>query len=165
MNRRSCYVAAIGSLAALCLASAPATAKPADVQTGRYKATGDIAFTFTVKKGPCPPGTPESKVFSCFFGVTDPKYLLDCPDAAGYQPDYEDFVSFPYNMRIPKNGKISDVSEAYYSNGVVASTTIFKIKIKKNGTAKGWVKKEAPTDWGPAGTCSTGKLSFTAKRK
>ena len=158
-------MAVIGSLAAICLASAPVTAKPADVQNGRYKATGELAFTFTVKKGACPPGTPPTKVFSCFYGDSDPKYLLDCPDAAGYQPDYEDYISFPYNMRIPKSGKISDVSNAYYSDGTVASTTTFQLKIKKNGTAKGWVKKEAATDWGPAGTCSSGKLSFTAKRK
>lgn len=156
---------AIGSVTALCLASGPATAKPADVQNGRYKATGDLAFTFTIKKGACPPGTLPTKVFSCFYGDSDPKYLLDCPDAAGFQPDYEDYISFPYNMRIPKSGKISDVSNAYYSDGSVASTTTFQVKIKKNGTAKGWVRKEAPTNWGPAGTCSSGKLSFTAKRK
>ena len=159
----SLRIVALATVAALSLAVSPASAKSGP-QTGTYKAQGDISYRFSVTKAACPPGTPANKRYYCFSGLDDPEHLMDCPDAAGYQPDYSDYVSFPYNVRIPKNGRIVEVSEAYFSDGVVASTTEFHIKIKRNGRASGWVKMDAITTWGPPGTCTTGKLAFTAKR-
>lgn len=154
------------TVAATCLIVTPAAAKPGP-QTGTYKAkgAGGVSFRFTIQKAACPPGTPPTKMFYCFSGFDEPKPLMNCPDGPGYQPDYYDYVVLPYNVRIPKSGRFMEVSKGYYSNGVVASTSEFHVKIKRNGTATGWLRKEAPTTWGTPTTCSTGKLSFTAKRK
>ena len=153
----------LAAVAALSLTVAPASAKSGP-QTGTYRATGDISFRFSVKKDACPPGTPANKIYYCFFGIDDPQHLMDCPDQAGYQPDYSDYISFPYNYRIPRNGRIVNVGKGYFSTGVVATTTEFHVKIKRNGKASGWVKKDAITTWGPPATCTTGKLTFTATR-
>lgn len=159
---RACLIA---SAALMSLVATPAMAKNNGFQTGVYKTTGGVAFSFTIKKGECPTvNGGKSKAGYCFSGYGDPMHTMDCPDGAGFQPDYEDYITFPYNARIPSNGKIKVAMNSYFSSEEVAGTTYFDIKIKRNGKATGSVQKDAVTTWGTPATCTTGVLRFTAKR-
>lgn len=141
----------------------PAAAKGGP-RTGTYQATGGIEFRFTVTKEQC--RLPKGKLVSgyCLTGIDDPKATVDCPAGEGYQPDYQDYPSFPYLTKIPKNGKITWNATTYFANGEEAGKSYFSIKVKRNGTAKGWVQLDRVSTWGTPTTCSTGKLTFTAKR-
>jgi len=163
MKTRSLLASLIASLALLAMI-APASAKPKGFQTGTYTTTGDIAFQFTVKKGSCPTATGgKAKKGYCFSGFGDPQHVMDCPAGAGFQPDYSDYITFPYNARIPTNGKVTAKLYSYFSNDEIAGTTYFNIKIDRKGKATGSVTKESVTTWGTPATCTTGPLRFKAK--
>ncbi|HRY09669.1 MAG: hypothetical protein KDB83_02305 [Actinobacteria bacterium] len=149
---------------ALVLAGVTPAAAKSGPKTGTYRSTGDIEFRFTVTKEQC--RLPKGKLVNgfCLSGIDKPQAPVDCPDGEGYQPDYSDYPSFPYLARIPKNGKVNWSSTTFFASGDEAGKNYFSIKIKRNGTAKGWVRLDRVSTWGIPTTCSTGKLNFTAKR-
>lgn len=155
---------AVASLTIVAVGVTPAAAKQTGPRTGPYKATGAVAFDFTVQKDLCRlKGGKQSRGY-CLTGKTDLKLLVDCPDGTGYQPDYEDFLALPYQAKIPKNGKLNWKAESFFANGDLAGTSRLFMKVKRNGTAKGWAQLDVVTTWGTPATCTTGKLTFTAKR-
>lgn len=153
----------VASCALVLAAVSPAAAKSGP-KTGTYKASGDIEFRFTVTKEEC--RLPKGKLVKgyCLTGIDEPLATVDCPSGEGYQPDYNDYPIFPYLTKIPKNGKLNWSSTTYFASGDEAGKNYFSIKVKRNGTAKGWLRKENVSTWGIPTTCSTGQLKFTAKR-
>lgn len=165
MKSRLFFTTALVLVAMLTVLAAPSSAKKKGFKTGTYTASGDIAFKFTIKKAACSTyGGGAPKQGYCFSGFGDPKHAMDCPEGSGMQPDYSDYVTFPYNVRIPSSGRLSVTMYSYFSQDVIAGTTWFNIKLGRNGKASGSVKKDAVTTWGTPATCTTGELKFTAKR-
>lgn len=152
---------AVTSLTIVALGVAPAGAKQPGPKPGTYKATGGLQFSFTVQKELCRlPGGRQARG-NCLTGVAEPRLLLNCPDGV---TGYEDFLALPYLARIPANGKLTWKAEEFFASGESAGTSRLYIKVKPNGTAKGWAQLDVATTPGAPVTCTTGKLKFTAKR-
>jgi hypothetical protein len=155
----------IGSAQAA-VASRPPTLATA-VQTGVYKASGDIAFKILLSSGECPDVNHGNvlKRGTCLAAYGDPRVTMDCPDGAEFQPDYETPLVLPYNVFVPKTGRVTVTTYSYFSDGLEAGRTTFSIVVKANGTARGSVVSDQVTTWGLPTTCSSGRRAFTARHK
>lgn len=137
-------------------------------QVGWYPVTGAVSLTLSLVKGECWTGPDQSgarKKGICLSG-DEPTVHMDCPDGAGFQPDYETPVpGLPYMALLPKSGSLTSSSTEYFSNNEVAGHTNFHVKVTKSGKASGWVSMDEVTTWGTPTTCESGRLAFRGKRK
>jgi hypothetical protein len=143
-----------------------ASARATSVQTGVYKASGDIAFKIYLVKGECPDyATGIVKHGTCLAAYPDPRVSMDCPAGAGFQPDFVTPIPLPYNVFLPKSGRLTVTTVTSDANGLEAGHTTFSIVLRSNGTANGSVLREQVTTWGTRTTCTSGPLKFAAKHK
>ena len=84
----------------------------------------------------------------CLTGIDEPLATIDCPEGEGTSPTTTITRSFPYLTKIPKNGKVNWSSTTYFASGDEAGKNYFSIKVKRNGTAKGWLRKDNVSTWG-----------------
>jgi hypothetical protein len=156
----------LGPLLALGICAAPAPAKSSGhPQTGRYKATptAGAAFDFRIADRVCPRqgrgGNQHQRKGSCFVPGTLPTFDLACP--SGYVLRNDTYALF--NVLLTSAGKLS--SPAVSSNGEIGA---FHLTVDTKGHAKGYfeVTLKRPTDdvTGTTETCSTGRITFTARR-
>jgi hypothetical protein len=153
----------------------PASAMPAStrtaveqaVRTGVYKATGDVAFTIYLVKSECPDLNDNGTVKRglCLAAYPEPRIQMDCPAGAEFQPDFITPISLPYNVFLPKSGRLTVTTFTYSADGLEAGHTTFAIVVKKDGTASGSVVRDQVTTWGTRANCTSGPLTFTARHK
>jgi hypothetical protein len=143
-----------------------AYASALSIRTGVYKASGDIAFKIYLVSGECPDyASGIVKRGTCLAAYPDPRVSMDCPAGAGFQPDFITPIPLPYNVFLPKSGRLTVTTVTSDANGLEAGHTTFSIVVKSNGTASGSVVREQFTTWGTRTTCTSGPLKFTAKHK
>lgn len=141
-------------------------ARTASIQTGVYKASGDITFRISLVTGECPDyASGIVKRGTCLAAYPEPRVSMDCPAGAGFQPDFITPIALPYNVFLPKSGRLTVTTVTSDANGQEAGHTTFSIVVKGNGTASGSVVREQTTTWGTRTTCTSGPLKFTAKHK
>jgi hypothetical protein len=138
----------------------------ASIRVGVYKVSGDITFKIYLVASECPDyATGIVKRGTCLAAYPDPRVSMDCPTGAGFQPDFIAPLPLPYNVYLPKSGRLTVTTVTSDANGLKAGHTTFSIVVKSNGTASGSVVREQFTTWGTRTTCTTGPLKFTAKHK
>lgn len=148
------------------LPTGAAYAKATPVQTGVYKASGDIRFKIRIVKAECPDyASGIVKRGTCLAAYPDPRISMDCPEGAGFQPDFITPIPLPYNVFLPKSGRLTVTTITTNASDQEAGHTTFSIVVKRNGTASGSVVREQFTTWGTRTTCTSGPLKFTAKHK
>ncbi len=168
-TRARCVGASIVALIALC--AAPATAKaPA---TGTFKATGKVAFKFSIHKGRCvsPPknlNNPKARPGKarkgfCFYSGDDPHVNPTCP-AGGSITGLQALVSAFSRLRLSKSGSMHLRTYSYTSDPDPVGFTELSIHVSGK-RASGFVRT---TDQvfvnGAPSPCDTGKLTFTAHK-
>jgi hypothetical protein len=171
MHARARCVAAL-IVALLALGATAATAKaPA---TGSFKATGQIAFNFSIHKGKCVPppknlNNPKARPGKarkglCFSSGDDPPVNPTCP-AGGSISGLQALVSSFSRLRLSKSGSLH--LKAYgYGSDPNTPVNYTELSLKVSGKkASGFVRT---TDQvfvnGSPSTCDTGKLAFTAHK-
>lgn len=131
-------------------------AKKKAFKTGTYKATGGVSFEFRVQKNQCHNELLQIKRGYCFNSDSNGGWVnMDCPD-----PYVDDTTRFfvPSNIVIPRSGKINFKSDESDDS---RDALVFKMTLKTNGRATGSVSLTSLLH--PRG-CTSGKLSFSAKR-
>jgi len=156
----------LAAMLALGICVAPAAAKSAGHPlTGRYKAmsSAGTAFDFRIADRVCPRqgrgGNQHQRKGSCFVPGTPPTFDLACP--SGYVLRNDTYPLF--NTLLTAAGKLS--SPAVSSNGEIGA---FHITVDTKGRAKGYfevtLKRSTDDVTGTTETCSTGRITFTARR-
>lgn len=120
--------------------SRPGTAESAGYATGLTQERVSLTAT-----------TPNSKPRYLLVGggpTATPRVAMDCPEGPEFQPDYVTPIALPWNVLLPKTGRLTATTYTNVSNGVEVGHTTFSIVVKKNGTATGSVVREEQTTGG-----------------
>lgn len=152
------------AIALFAIAAPTAGAASKGFKTGTYEATGPYSFTFTVSKNTCISSSNKKQRGYCFRAYGKPDVPMICPAGEGFQPNYTGFVSTPFNELLPKSGRFRSDISTFFTNGEVAGTTYFNMKLSKNGRASGALSLTEKTIRGAPGECTSGNLAFSAKR-
>ena len=147
--------------------TAVAVASP---ETGTYKATGAIAFRFSLSRGKCYLAPKNLKNFRarrgaygtgfCFNSTSEPGVNPKCPDGASIDGDTASLDLFE-RLRLAGNGTLHVKAYTYASAAQPIGYTELDLTVK-GAKATGYIRL---TDEDGAGvSCDTGKLSFTARR-
>lgn len=170
-SRARRLVVLLASLLALGACVGVATAKaPA---TGTFKASGSIAFKFSIKKGKCksPPknlNNPNARAGKakkglCFYSGDDPGVTPNCPQG-GSITGLQALVSSFSRLRLSKSGSLHLRAYGYSSGPDPVEFTELSLKVSGK-KASGFVRT---TDQvfvnGSPSECDTGNLKFTAAR-
>lgn len=163
-------VLVVTATAAFSVGATGVAAKPAP-QTGPYKATGKVAFKFTLVRARCPLAPNNLKndkarrgavgLGLCFRTIDVPTVRVVC--SAGPTNTLYVALSPISGLRLTRNRTLHVKAYTYPAN----STTPIgytELSLTLKGTrGTGFVR--TTEDDGPLGTCDTGKLTFTARRK
>jgi hypothetical protein len=140
---------------------------------GKYKASGQISFKFTLKKGKCylPPknlNNPKARRGKygkglCFSSPDDPQVNITCPQGGSISGE-QAIVSIFSRLRLSKSGSMH--VKAYSYTSAPDPVGYDEISIKVSGSkATGFVRKtdqifvnDQPSE------CDTGELKFTAHK-
>ncbi|HEY1593954.1 MAG TPA: hypothetical protein VGF74_01055 [Thermoleophilaceae bacterium] len=141
--------------------------------TGKFKASGGVAFTFTIHKGKCVPppknlnnpmaGHGPARKGLCFNSGDDPPVNITCPQGASISGETALVSSFS-RLRLSKSGSMHLRAYAYTSAPDPVGFTELSIKVS-GSKATGFVREtdqvfvnDQPVE------CDTGKLKFTARK-
>jgi hypothetical protein len=162
-RRRGRFVALASALAVGLAIAAAASAAP---QTGSFKATGAIKFTFRITKGRCV-GAPKNlsnpnarrgkaaKGF-CFSSTSSPTVRLSC--ITGETAAIQEMSG----LRLSSKGTLHVRAYSYYGGNISAGFTELDLNVR-GARASGFVRVSW-IDSAGSPTCETGQLAFTAKR-
>jgi hypothetical protein len=153
IQRRSglAIMAVIGVLAALPALSVAAGGFKLGSYSGKTSQHYKIAFRLVHAPG-CPGRNPTLATY-CLSTKTQAYLALKCPDGTGSN-NYIDILG-----RLNKAGVLKGTSHG--SNEIVNQ---IYVKVTRKGTISGWVKfVQAESIEGTGPTCSSGKVTFSAK--
>lgn len=161
---------AIASLV-FAVSSLPAYAKSKGFKTGVYTATGDVTFTFKVKKGTCYSQAKKKQLRGYCLTMRDlPRVAMNCPDVAGAVKDHETNVSLPSGVHIPNSGRLNSTLKQYTTPTSTKPATLigetkFSLKLGRKGKASGSLTTwEDETSSTVTVRCESGTKKYTAKR-
>jgi hypothetical protein len=156
-------VAALGVVLAVAVAAA-ASAAP---QTGSFKATGAVRFTFRITKGRCDgapknlsnPNAKRGKAAEgfCFSSASTPTVHLSCVTGEAAAIDEMS------GLRLSSSGTLHVRAYSYYGGNISAGFTELDLKVR-GASASGFVRVSW-VDAAGSPSCETGELAFTAKRR
>jgi hypothetical protein len=163
-RRRWDFAVLVAALGVVLAVAAAASAAP---QTGSFKATGAVRFTFKITKGRCDgapknlsnPNAKRGKAAEgfCFSSTSAPTVHLRC--ITGETAAIDEMSG----LRLSSSGTLHVRAYSYYGGNISAGFTELSLKVR-GAIASGFVRVSW-VDASGSPTCETGALAFTAKRR
>jgi hypothetical protein len=163
-RRRRGGVVLVAALGLVLAVAAVASAAP---QTGSFKATGAVRFTFKIAKGRCDgapknlsnPNAKRGKAEEglCFSSTSSPAVHLSC--ITGETAAIDEMSG----LRLSSSGTLHLRAYSYYGGNISAGFTELDLKVRGD-KASGFVRVSW-IDAAGSPSCETGELAFTAKRR
>lgn len=162
--QRTLPLAILAFVLVLVLAVPAAAEAKSSVKLGTYRGTtsSQLKLTILVKREECrdPHNQGSLKRRICVTLSSSPEVLEKCSSGQTQESYFGNFLT---PVELPTSDRLLQRTHTYTGSQATGDST-FSVTFKTNGTASGYIEQSEQQQGEPSSQCTTGRLTFKAKR-